>query len=127
MPYGRKGVLMKAKKRILYIGLALWLIAFLQMIHTGLNPVSEEEAIVTAFADNDFLNTVSTITASGNYKNIYLADSDREDLLLDLAHKLGISNSLVYDTVTEAQITTSSLIRSSDNVCTVLKLSLIHI
>lgn len=54
MPYGRKGVLMKAKKRILYIGLALWLIAFLQMIHTGLNPVSEEEAIVTAFADNDF-------------------------------------------------------------------------
>ena len=36
---------MKAKKRILYIGLALWLIAFLQMIHTGLNPVSEEEAI----------------------------------------------------------------------------------
>ena len=82
---------MKAKKRILYIGLALWLIAFLQMIHTGLNPVSEEEAIVTAFADNDFLNTVSTITASGNYKNIYLADSDREDLLLDLAHKLGIS------------------------------------
>ena len=113
---------MKAKKRILYIGLALWLIAFLQMIHTGLNPVSEEEAIVTAFADNDFLNTVSTITASGNYQNIYLADSDREDLLLDLAHKLGISNSLVYDTVTEAQITTSSLIRSSDNVCTVLKL-----
>ena len=113
---------MKAKKRILYIGLALWMIAFLQMIHTGLNPVSEEEAIVTAFADNDFLNTVSTITASGNYKNIYLADSDREDLLLDLAHKLGISNSLVYDTVTEAQITTSSLIRSSDNVCTVLKL-----
>ena len=50
---------MKLKRCILYFGLALWLIAFFQMIKTGNLTETEEEAIVTAFADNDFLNTVS--------------------------------------------------------------------
>lgn len=114
---------MKIKQRILYIGIALWLIAFIQMLGNGFSSETEEEAIVTAFADNDFLNTVSTITASGAYKNTYLSESRREDLLLDIAHGLGISSSLVYDSVTEDNITTSSLVRTGDNTKTVLKLT----
>lgn len=114
---------MKVKQRILYIGIALWLIAFIQMLGNGFSTESEEEAIVTAFADNDFLNTVSTITASGTYKNTYLSESRREDLLLDIAHSLGISSSLVYDSVTENAVTTSSLVRTGDNAKTVLKLT----
>lgn len=113
---------MKVKQRILYIGAALWLIAFIQMIGTAFSEPDNEEAIVTAFADNDFLRTVSTITASGSYKNTYLSEEQREELLLDIAHNLGITNSLVYDSVTKDGVTTSSLIRTADNAKTVLKL-----
>lgn len=114
---------MKIKHRILYIGIALWLVAFIQMISSGFSSKqSKEEAIVTAFADNDFLKTVSTITASGSYKSTYLSEEDREDILLDIAHNLGISNSLVYDSITVDDTTTSSLVRTLDHTTTVLKL-----
>ena len=113
---------MKVKQKILYIGIALWLIAFIEMIGAGFSYQKEEEAMVTAFADNDFLSTVSTITASGSYKNIYLSESQREELLIEIAHGLGISNSLVYDSVTKDGVTTSSLVRTSSNAKTILKL-----
>lgn len=113
---------MKLKRCILYFGLALWLIAFFQMIKTRNLTETEEEAIVTAFAENDFLNTVSTIKASGLYKNTYLTETEREALLLEIAHHLGITNSLVYDSITEDGVTTSTLVRTSEHAKTVFSL-----
>lgn len=113
---------MKVRKTILYTGAALWLIAFIQLLSTGFTTQSDEEAIVTAFADNDFFDTISTISAVGTYGSQYIPESEREALLLDIAHSLDISNSLVYDSETKDGITTSSLARTGDNAQTVLKL-----
>ena len=100
----------------MYTGAALWLIAFIQLLSTGFTTQSDEEAIVTAFADNDFFDTVSTIRAVGTYGSQYIPESEREKILLDIAHSLDISTSLVYDSETKDGITTSSLARTGDNV-----------
>ena len=113
---------MKVKRTILYTGAALWLIAFIELLGSSFSAQPDEEAIVTAFADNDFLNTISTITASGTYGNQYISETERESILLDIAHGLGITNSLVYDSETKDGITTSSLVRTADNTQTILKL-----
>lgn len=113
---------MKVKKKIIYIGITLWLIAFIQMINSSFHQETEEEQIVSAFASNDFLSTVSTVNASGSYGNEYLSADEREEFLLDIAHELGVNNGLVYDSVTEDGVTTSSLVRTGDNTQVVLKL-----
>jgi hypothetical protein len=113
---------MKTKRRIIYIGIALWLIAFLQMIETAFQSTDAEQEMITAFSDNNFLSTVSTITASGSCSNTYFSSEEREEFLLNMAHSLGVSTGLVYDCVTEDGVTTSSLVRTGDNATTVLKL-----
>lgn len=115
-------LVMKIKRWIIYVGITLWTIAFIQMIETEATKEANGEDIITAFAENNFLSTVSTITASGSYGNTYMTEEERESFLIELAHSLGISTHLVYDCVTEDGVTTSSLARTGDNACTVLKL-----
>ena len=112
---------MKLKKKIIITGIVLWVIAFVQMIDSFFKAEDGEENIVAAFSNNTFVSTQSTITASGAYANGYLNDMNREDILLSIAHSMGMSNNFVYDSVTEDGVTTASLVRVSDNVSTVFK------
>lgn len=113
---------MKAKHIILYVSCALWLVAFLQMITSFAMEDASDSLIVEAFASNNFTQTVSTVTASGSYGNIYLSNEDREDFLIHLANDIGIDNGLIYDSVTDKNTTTSTLLRTAENARTVLSL-----
>lgn len=112
---------MRLKKKIIITGIVLWMIAFVQMVDGFFYQKDGEEHIIAAFSENTFISTQSTITASGAYANGYLTDTEREDILLAIAHNMGISNNFIYDCVTIDGVTTSSLVRTSDNVSTIFK------
>ncbi len=112
---------MKLKKKIILTGIVLWVIAFIQMLNEYLTPRNSSQHIVSAFSNHTYTTTQSSITASGTYANGYLTDSEREDLLLSIAHDIGIENNFVYDTLTEDGVTTASLSRTSGDVSAIFK------
>lgn len=107
------------RRKLIYICGILWLFALIQLI------VNYEEAkepdIITAFTNDMYLSTLSTVKATGFYGNLYMSVEDKESLAKTVAGGLGIDD--VYDISTENNKTTLSKyvdgVRTSINVITV--------
>lgn len=107
------------RRKLIYICGILWLFALIQLI------VNYEEAkepdIITAFTNDMYLSTLSTVKATGFYGNLYMSVEDKENLAKTVAGGLGIDD--VYDISTENNKTTLSKyvdgVRTSINVITV--------
>ncbi len=76
------------RKKLLYICGVLWLFALIQMIYNF--ELKGEADIVTAFTNDMFLDTVSSVESTAFYGSVYLEDSQREQLLKDTAKEMGI-------------------------------------
>ncbi len=85
------------KRKIIFIGITLWLIAFIQLLENGVQPKEEMETMTAAFAENDFLTTMSAVTASGTCSPDLTEESDQKDYLYNLAGQLGMKSGLSYD------------------------------
>lgn len=107
------------RKKLIYICGILWLFAFIQLI------VNYEEAkepdIITAFTNDMYLSTLSTVKGTGFYGNLYMSSEDKESLAKEVANRLGMDE--VYDISTEDGKTTLSKsvsgVRTVINVITV--------
>lgn len=107
------------RKKLIYICGILWLFALIQMI---LNyEEAKEPDIITAFTNDMYLSTLSTVKATGFYGNLYMSAEDKESLAKTVARGLGIND--VYDISTQNnKITLSKYVdgvRTSINVVTV--------
>lgn len=107
------------RRKLIYICGILWLFALIQLI------VNYEEAkepdIITAFTNDMYLSTLSTIKATGFYGNLYMSVEEKEMLAKTVAEELGIND--VYDICTENNKTTLTKyvdgVRTLINVVTV--------
>lgn len=107
------------RRKLIYICGILWLFALIQLI------VNYEEAkepdIITAFTNDMYLSTLSTVKATGFYGNLYMSAEEKERLAKTVAVGLGIND--VYNIYTENNKTTLSKyvdgVRTVINVVTV--------
>ncbi|MFG6326891.1 MAG: YwmB family TATA-box binding protein [Lachnospiraceae bacterium] len=107
------------RKKLIYICGILWLFAFIQLI---VNYEEEKEPdIITAFSNDMYLRTLSTVKATGFYGNTYMSGEDKEKLAKTVAEGLGIND--IYDIYTENNKTTLTKyvegVRTVINVVTV--------
>lgn len=79
---------MAMRKKLLYICAALWLVALLQMIWNY--EEQKEPDIITAFSNDMFLETVSTVKSTAFYGNVYMEDEEKEKVVRETAERLGI-------------------------------------
>ena len=109
------------RKKLIYICGILWLFALIQLI---VNFEEEKEPdIITAFTNDMYLSTLSTVKATGFCNSDYMSAEDREELAKTVAVRLGINN--VYDIYTEDNKTVLTKyvegVRTVINVITVEK------
>lgn len=115
------------RKKLIYICGILWLFALVQMIKNY--EYEKQPDIVTAFANEMFLDTVSTVKSEAFYGTVYLEDNEREDILREVAEGLGINEpyEITYEDMKEGKkailqknasevITTISLITKETRV-----------
>lgn len=88
---------MKKGKRIFYIGLALWLIAFFQLLEQHSHSSDEENKLVTAFSSASYLSTESRLSATATLPAGEMTTEEIQALLSRLARSLGVSSGMSFD------------------------------
>lgn len=107
------------RRKLIYICGILWLFALIQLIVNY--EETKEPDIITAFTNDMYLRTLSTVKATGFCGNKYMSVEDREKLAKEVAGGLGIND--IYDIYTENNKTTLTKyvegVRTVINVVTV--------
>lgn len=93
---------MSRKKAIIILS-SLWLVAFVSLVYSWLNDVSNKTDIVTAFATEDYLATNGVVEVYADYGNKYLSEDDKEEIITKLAESIGITEGIELQSKREKQ------------------------
>ena len=104
---------MKTNKKKALITLAvMWVIAFVLIIGTKEKIQIDDKDIVTAFAVDEYVDTVGRVYAYVNYGNDYLDDMDRQELAQQITKALGIESDIELQ-IQRGQSDTSSSVTAT--------------
>ena len=84
---------MSRKKAIIILS-SIWLVAFVSLVYSWLNDVSNKTDIVTAFATEDYLATNGVVEVYADYGNKYLSEDDKGKIITRLARDMIICHKL---------------------------------
>ncbi len=106
------------KKVYVVILAALWLMALVKFID---NSGNKEADIVTAFANDSYLSTNSSIEAVIYAGNLYYSDEAKKDVLIKLAKELGITEGYTVENCTENANSVVKYVKNSKYAVTEIK------
>lgn len=112
------------KKIIIYGCLALWSVFMIQGVVKDKG--KDKLEIVEALNQSQLQNVEGKIEFINKYKESYLSIQEKEDLLKRIAAKLGIDSVYELETVREAEITNTTLLKNAKAAVTILKLSTVE-
>ena len=93
---------MSRKKAIIILS-SIWLVAFVSLVYSWLNDVSNKTDIVTAFATEDYLATNGVVEVYADYGNKYLSEDDKGKIITRLAEAIGIKDGIELQSKREEQ------------------------
>ncbi len=111
------------RKKLLYICGILWVFAFFQLI------INYEEAggdIVTAFTNDNYLNTTSYIDAAALYGGMYLDDNEKKEVVSEVARELGINEPYELTIEDTESGTVTKLEKEASSVVTTITLTTVE-
>ena len=106
------------KRGYIVILITLWILAFVKFIGSE---ADKEPDFVNAFSNDSYLSTTSSIGVTVYCGNLYYSDEAKQDMLVSVAEKLGISDGYELTSQVEDGKTTKELTKISKYAVTELK------